>query len=124
MRKPESVKGVPAHLLGGAGDAIYPEIYFRMQPEIEAACERWEQQGIRQPSQAQLDATVTEVQNRCAQRWPELARTAQEYEKHATGGQTMTMEGLTIQQFGGWNSLIAFLLLRDFFNRRRRRRRY
>ncbi len=120
MRKHASIKGVPANLLGGAGNAIYPEIYFRMQPEIEAACDRWAQQGIRKPTQAQLDTTVTEVQNRCTKRWPELARAAQEYEKSTSAGQTLTMEGLTIQQRGGWNGLIAFLLLAELFRRRGR----
>ena len=121
MARSNRRSGVPANLLGGNAGSLYPEIYFKLQPELEAACERWEQRGIRRPTQAQLDEMANEIRGRCNKRRPDLMRYADEYERQGTTGLTFKMGDLVLQQRGGFSGLIAFLLLAELFRRRGRR---
>jgi hypothetical protein len=102
--------------------APYPEIFFRLQPDISAACDEWESNGIRRPTQGAFDHMVERIHDNVCLRYPDLARQAEEFDRNNAAFPYNTPESsaIRVQQRGFFRGLIAFLLLRELLRRRRR----
>lgn len=112
--------------LASAGFSLpYPEIFFKLQPDIAAACDELESKGIVKPTQETLNTIVERIHTDVCKRYPDLARQAEEFELHNSviSSDMLEVDGVLIQQRGFFRGLIAFLLLRELLRRRRRRRR-
>jgi hypothetical protein len=109
-----------------ANPTPFPEIFFRLQPDISAACDEWENKGIRRPTQEEFNLMVERIHDSACNRYPDLARQAEEYGKESAFGHNEALElfDVQIQQRGFFRGLIAFLLLRELIRRRRKRRRH
>ena len=116
------VAGVPASLFGGQEGQMIPLLYFKLQPEVEAACDQCEREGIRTPTRDVVESMTNRIYDNVRSKYPDLAASAREYEKSA-GAKALAREYNTEQWGNGalWG-LIALLFLGEFFGRRRFRR--
>lgn len=112
-------------LLGGTGKP-YPMIYFKVQPEIERECNVLESKGINRLTPDIVKQSVNNIYNNTNNKYPDLAKYANEYEKNAPYATTdLRTYGVEAQFAGLFLGLIALLFLAEFASRRRRiRRRY
>lgn len=117
-------KKVGSHAKAGglAYPSISPDIFSRLQPEIDAACDEMVNSGVKIPTREMVEQTTRRIYDNVCRKYPDMANFARVYDRSfpAVQGGTVQMFGVEIQQGGAFFGLLAFLFLAGFFFRRGR----
>lgn len=105
--------------------AVNPDIFGRLLPEIDVACDELIRSGVRIPTRETVEVMTKRVYDNVVNKYPDMAEFARMYDRYYpyVQGEKITMFGVEIQATGAFAGLLAFLLLAGFFFRRRRYRR-
>lgn len=104
---------------------IDPNVFNRIQPEIDLCCDEMLRSGVRFPSREIVDRMTRRVFDNCCARFPDMVGFAQAFDRHFTFSQDEMFRafGVETMQAGAFLGFLSFLLLSSFFFRRRFRRR-
>lgn len=128
---------MPQMLSGArAYSAMYPEIYYKIQPHIMRACDEMDMYDV-MPSEDMINYQTDQITDNVSRMYPELAQYArdseiqmenparlpQEFGPGDPGGLEMTRRRRPRSR-GLLGDLVGILLISELFNRRRFRRRF
>jgi hypothetical protein len=105
--------------------AVNPDIFGRLLPEVDVACDELIRSGVRIPTRETVELMTKRIYDNVVNKYPDMADFARVYDKYFpyVRGETVSMFGVEIKADGAFFGLLAFLLLAGFFFRRRRFRR-
>lgn len=104
---------------------VNPDIFGRLLPEIDVACDELIRSGVRVPTRETVELMTKRVYDSVINKYPDMAEFARVYDRYYpyVQGETISMFGVEVQAAGAFFGLLSFLLLAGFFFRRRRFRR-
>jgi len=114
--------------------AVYPEMFYRLQPYIMMVCDQAEANGIEMPTQEMIESITDNIYDDMIKNNPDIAEYLRSQEQQGGGGMMQRQASLAVQgpfffrrnfrRRGIARDLIDILLLSEFARRRRRRRFY
>mgnify|MGYP000916869947 CR=1 FL=1 len=132
MLSPEYMKEEPMAEAMMLPCAVYPEVFYRLQPYIMMVCDQAEANGIEMPSQEMIESISDNIYEDMMKNHPDMAEYMRSYEQQGRSGTDQRQASLAVQgpfffrrgfrRRGLFRDLIDILLLSEFRRRRRRRR--